>query len=142
MPEKFIPVPGADAWQLSNAPVFGMAPLRVSLDIFAEAGMDRLTVKSTMLTGYLEFLINEINKEYPFIKVLTPNNENERGCQLSLVLKQNGKKIFKMLTNQGIMADWREPDVIRVAPVPLYNSFEDVYHFGLHLKQAIRILVS
>ncbi len=137
MPEKFIPVKGADAWQLSNAPVFSMAPLMVSLNIFAEAAMEKLTAKSRLLTGYLEFLIAEINKKYGAIHVLTPANENERGCQLSLVIKHNGKKVFQMLSENGVVADWREPDVIRVAPVPLYNSFEDVYHLGLNLKLSI-----
>lgn len=140
MPEKFIPVNSADAWQLSNAPVFSMAPLMVSLNIFAEAGMEKLTAKSKLLTGYLEFLIQEINKAYDAINVLTPSVESERGCQLSLVMKKNGKKIFQFLTENGIITDWREPDVIRVAPVPLYNSFEDVYHLGLNLKQAIENL--
>ncbi len=137
MPEKFIPVKGADAWQLSNAPVFSMAPLMVSLNIFAEAGMQNLSAKSRQLTGYLEFLIAEINNKHNAIKVLTPANEKERGCQLSLVMNKNGKKVFQVLSENGVVADWREPDVIRVAPVPLYNSFEDVYHLGLMLKQAI-----
>lgn len=140
MPEKFIPVKSADAWQLSNAPVFSMTPLLTSLNIFAEAGIQKLTAKSKLLTGYLEFLITEINKKYDAIKVLTPSDEKERGCQLSLVMRKNGKKVFQLLSENGIVADWREPDVIRVAPVPLYNSFEDVYHLGLNLKQAIEKL--
>lgn len=142
MPERFIPVKSADAWQLSNAPVFSMAPLMVSLNIFSEAGMEKLSAKSKLLTGYLEFLISEINKEQDAITVLTPSDENERGCQLSLVMKKNGKKVFQILAEKGIVADWREPDVIRVAPVPLYNSFDDVYHLGLNLKQAIENLTA
>lgn len=137
MPEKFIPVNSADAWQLSNASVFSMAPLYVSLNIFSEAGMDNLTAKSKSLTGFLEFLIAEINREHNAIRVLTPANEKERGCQLSLVMKKNGKNVFQFLTENGVIADWREPDVIRAAPVPLYNSFEDVYDFGLNLKLSV-----
>jgi kynureninase len=137
MPETFIPVSGADGWQLSNAPVFSMAPLRASLKIFSQAGMKNLVAKSRLLTGYLEFIVHQINQKYQVIRLLTPCDEKERGCQLSLVLRKNGKKIYRYLADRGFITDWRQPDVIRVAPVPLYNSFEDVYHLGCVLHEAI-----
>ncbi|HNP49923.1 MAG TPA: kynureninase, partial [Bacteroidia bacterium] len=128
---------------LSNAPVLSMAALKASLDIFEKAGMNALSAKSKSLTNYLEFILNEINdhfkKEKDFIpvKIITPLNPDERGCQLSLILSKNGKDIYKQLTEKGVIVDWREPDVIRVAPVPLYNSFEDVFCFGQLLHAAI-----
>ncbi|MFI5218220.1 MAG: kynureninase [Bacteroidia bacterium] len=133
MPHEFVPVKSADAWQLSNAPVFSMAALKSSLDIFIEAGMENLVYKSKMLTGYLQFLISEIN---PKLKIITPSDE--RGCQLSLIIEKNGRKAYDYLVKNGVIADWREPDVIRVAPVPLYNSFEDVFRFSQILEQALK----
>lgn len=117
---------GAAGWQLSNAPIFAMAMHKASLDIFAEAGLDNLREKSLKLTGYLEFLLKG-NKN---ITIITPKNPDERGCQLSLLTKKNGKALFQKLKDNGIIADWREPDVIRVAPVPLYNTFADVYRLA------------
>jgi len=143
MPLDFIPKKGADGWQLSNAPVFSMAALRASLELFDEAGMDRLSKKSKMLTGFLAFLIEEINKQFDgsnHINVITP--ENERGCQLSLVFQKNGKLIHDYITEQGVISDWRHPDVIRVAPTPMYNSFSDVYRFGHLLSDAIKATAS
>ncbi|MEP7168097.1 MAG: kynureninase [Bacteroidota bacterium] len=141
MPKEFVPVKTADAWQLSNAPVFSMAALKSSLDIFSEAGIDQLVNKSRELTGYLEFIINEINLKFePLnlkLEIITPYNPNERGCQLSLIVKEKGKKIYDYLVRNGAIADWREPDVIRVAPVPLYNSFEDVFLLGQLMEKAI-----
>ncbi|MFN8144649.1 MAG: kynureninase [Bacteroidia bacterium] len=143
MPRNFVPASGARGWQLSNAPVLSMAALKASLDIFEKAGMNALSAKSKSLTNYLEFILNEINdhfkKEKDFIpvKIITPLNPDERGCQLSLILSKNGKDIYKQLTEKGVIVDWREPDVIRVAPVPLYNSFEDVFCFGQLLHAAI-----
>jgi len=142
MPKEFVPVKTADAWQLSNAPVFSMAALKSSLDIFSEAGMEKLVQKSKELTGYLEFIINEINSRDAGngsqLKIITPMGQNERGCQLSLIVKERGKKIFDYLVKNGVVADWREPDVIRVAPVPLYNSFEDVFLLGEMMEKAIK----
>jgi kynureninase len=137
MPLDFIPKKGADGWQLSNAPVFSMASLRASMDLFDQAGMDRLREKSIKLTAYLEFIIQEINaavKDHNHIRIITP--PQWRGCQLSLVVSRNGKAIHDQLLSNGIISDWRHPDVIRVAPVPLYNSFTDVFEFGKSLLKA------
>ena len=134
MPREFIPVPTADAWQLSNAPVFSMAVLKESLKIFSEAGMDNLVTKSRLLTGYLEFLINDMGLA---IKAITTRKPEERGCQLSLIVPEKGKQLYRYLSENGVVTDWREPDVIRVAPVPLYNSFEDVYGLAVNLKEGL-----
>jgi kynureninase len=136
MPPRFVPMRGAEGWQLSNPPIFQLAALRASLDIFAEAGMRALTEKSRRLTGYLEFLLNRIQDSR--ITIITPANEIERGCQLSIRVRDADKKLFKALTDRGVIADWREPDVIRAAPVPLYNSFADVYRFAEILKDCLR----
>jgi kynureninase len=120
----------AESWQMSNAPVFAMAIHKASLAIIDEAGIDNMRKKSLLLTAFLEFLLIEKRKEKNIqFDILTPSNENERGCQISLSFKENGKQIFDKLTKAGVIADWREPGVIRVAPVPLYNSFEDVFNF-------------
>jgi kynureninase len=139
MEKGFEAIPTAEGWQLSNAPVLSMAAHKASLDIFIEAGMERLCSKAKLLTGYLLFIIDEINKlnDGRLIEVITPRDEKERGCQLSMVVKQKGKEIFNELNRQGVISDWREPDVIRVAPVPLYNSFEDVWKFGEIVKSTI-----
>jgi kynureninase len=145
MPRTFKPVKSAAAWALSNDPVISMAALKASLELFDEAGIEQLHQKSELLTGYLEFVVHEISKptignpEYRngLINIITPAAAEERGCQLSLVFAEKGKTIFKKLTELGVLADWREPDVIRIAPVPLYNSFEDIYRFGAILKQEI-----
>lgn len=143
MPRKFIPAKGARGWQLSNAPVLSMAALKASLDIFEKADFEKLLQKSRELTSFLEFIVNEINqaatsegKEAP-IQIITPAEPSQRGCQLSLIVKKFGKEIYKLLTEHGVIVDWREPDVIRAAPVPLYNSFEDVYYFGQVLSKSI-----
>ena len=127
MDHKYIPIPTVESWQLSNPPILQLASLKASLDIFEEAGMEALRNKSELLTGYLEFLINEIKDDN--IKIITPANKNERGCQLSLRINKGGKDLYNELMESGVVCDWREPDVIRVAPVPLYNSFEDVWKF-------------
>ena len=120
----------AESWQMSNAPVFAMAIHKASLEIIDEAGIDNMRKKSLQLTAFLEYLLIEKRKEKNLqFDILTPSNENERGCQISLSFKENGKQIFDKLTKAGVIADWREPGVIRVAPVPLYNSFEDVFNF-------------
>ncbi len=132
MEKDFDPIPTAEGWQLSNAPILSMAAHKASLDIFHEAGMANLVSKGKMLSGYMLFLLDEINKSVSekIIEVITPRNEEERGCQVSMLMLKNGKDIFEALKKEGVIADWREPNVIRVAPVPLYNSFEDVYKFA------------
>ena len=132
MRQEFDPIPGAEGWQLSNPPILSMAAIRASLDIFEEAGFDNLRKKSEKLTGYLEYLLDEISD--PNIRVITPRNPEERGCQLSIQLKNADKGLFDKLTASGVISDWREPDVIRIAPTPLYNNFEDVYLFVEKLK--------
>ncbi len=135
MEKGFVPAIGADGWQLSNAPVFSMAVHKAALDIFDEAGIEDLRAKSEKLTAFLEFIIDEINKLKGTIRILTPREKSERGCQLSLVFSEKGKQIHEQLLKAGIITDWRNPDVIRLAPVPLYNSFEDVWKFGNELKK-------
>ncbi|MGB2703144.1 MAG: kynureninase, partial [Chitinophagaceae bacterium] len=132
MQKGFDPISTAEGWQLSNAPVLSMAAHKASLDIFEEAGMERLHEKRKKLVDYLLFIIDDCNSKASekFIEVITPAEDKERGCQVSMLMLKNGKEIFTQLTRQGVIADWREPNVIRVAPVPLYNSFEDIYRFG------------
>lgn len=137
MGKNFKPVAGAQSWQISNAPILSMAAHKASLEIFNQTSMYALRQKSVQLTGYLAFLIAEINKETNAITIITPTNPSERGCQLSLRIK-DGKKVFAALTKAGVIADWREPDVVRIAPVPLYNSFKDVYRFATILQNAIK----
>lgn len=139
MEKGFKAIPTAEGWQLSNPSIIDMASHRASLDIFNEAGFEALIVKSKKLTGFLLFILEQINCQYSreVIKVLTPYNEKERGCQVSMLLLQNGKDLFDQLKQNGIIGDWREPNVIRVAPVPLYNSFEDIYRFGDILQKLI-----
>lgn len=131
MGHEFDAIPTVESWQISNPPILQLASLKASLDIFDEStaggGMKTLREKSEMLTGYMEYLINENNDGT--VEIITPSDTNFRGCQLSLRAKQNGKEIHERLNDSGIICDWREPDVIRVAPVPLYNTFEDVWKF-------------
>ncbi len=126
MKKGFIPIHGADGWQLSNFPILSGAVQLASLQIFEKAGIKNLRKKSLLLTGYLEFLLQQIGTKEKFT-VITPNDSAQRGCQLSILMKENGKKTFNKLTKAGVIADWREPNVIRIAPVPLYNSFEEVF---------------
>jgi kynureninase len=135
MEPDFKPMPGAEGWQVSNPPIFQMAALRASLEIFDEYGMKALREKSIELTGYLEFLLREIRDER--ISVITPSDPNQRGCQLSIRVRDADKSLFDAITARRVIADWREPDVIRVAPVPLYNSFTDVLRFAEILKQCL-----
>ena len=125
-------MPGAEGWQLSNPPILSMAAIKASLDLFEEVGMKRLREKSVKLTGYFEYLIYAINSDG--IKIITPKKPEERGCQLSIQVKNADKSLHKRLTENNIITDWREPDVIRCAPVPLYTSFEDVYQMVSILK--------
>ncbi|MDC8006091.1 kynureninase [Aureisphaera galaxeae] len=135
MRHDFDPLPGAEGWQLSNPPILSMAAIRASLDVFMEAGFQNLREKSVKLTGYLEFLVDELND--PRIYIITPREPKERGCQLSIQVKSADKRLHTQLTEAGVISDWREPDVIRVAPTPLYNSFEDVYEFVQRLKSIL-----
>ncbi len=140
MEKGFRPIPTAEGWQLSNAPVLSMAAHKASLDIFDEAGMDLLHEKRKQLAAYLHFILQDINKGegQEVIRVITPGIENERGCQVSMLMLKKGKEIFKELSAHGIIADWREPNVIRVAPVPLYNTFEDVWRFGNSISTILK----
>ena len=135
MQPDFVPIGGAESWQLSTPPVLSMAAIKASLEIFEEAGFDNLVEKSRLLTGFAEFLINEIPTD--MISIITPTNPEERGCQLSIKVHGVEKSLFYNLLAQGVVADWREPDVIRVAPTPLYNSFEDVFRLVEILKRLI-----
>lgn len=128
MQKGFFPQPGAAGWQMSNAQVLSMAAHRASLEIFDAVGWRKLRDKSKLLTGYLEFLLRS-GKRKDFT-IITPEDPHQRGCQLSILMGENGKDVFNALTKNGVIADWREPNVIRVAPVPLYNSFEDVFRFA------------
>jgi kynureninase len=138
MEPGFRPIPGAEGWQLSNPPILSLAAIRAALDVFMEAGgMGPLREKSLRLTGYLEWLLHrEVGGA---VEILTPSDPNQRGCQLSIRVKSNvsGKTVFEKLEASGVTGDWREPDVIRVAPVPLYNRFEDVYRFVGMLQRAL-----
>jgi len=125
MEKGFVPTPTAESWQMSNAPVFNMVAHHASLDIFEKAGIAALREKSERLTAYLEYLLGQVT-QLPF-EIITPADPKRRGCQLSMLFKDRGREVFDALTAQGVIADWREPNVIRVAPVPLYNTFEDVY---------------
>ncbi|MCE7862780.1 MAG: kynureninase [Bacteroidetes bacterium CHB5] len=138
MKKGFIPMAGADGWQLSNHPVLPAAALLASLEIFRQAGIKHLQTKSILLTGYLEYLLNQTGCMGEKFLILTPSDKRARGCQLSIYMKQQGKKVFDVLTKAGVIADWREPNVIRVAPVPLYNTFEDVYRFAKIFNEALR----
>lgn len=140
MEKGFVPMPTAEGWQLSNAPVLSMAPHKAALDIFEEAGMDAVIKKSKALTGYLIFVLEEINKNIPgnSIKLITPANEAERGCQVSMIIKEKGREVFDYLMQNGVSAGWREPEVLRVAPVPLYNTFKEVWQFGEMLESVLK----
>ncbi|WP_194849952.1 kynureninase [Nonlabens antarcticus] len=127
MEPKFDPIPGAEGWQQSNAPILSMAPIRASMDLFMEAGFKNLLSKSVSLTNYLEYLVNNIPGDR--IRIITPDKPKDRGCQLSLAVKNADKSLFKDISSRGVIADWREPDVIRVAPAPLYNSYMDCWNF-------------
>jgi kynureninase len=131
MDKQFVPMESAAAWQMSNAQILPMAAHWASLEIFDEVGMDKLRAKSDILTAYLEYLILQNNFGF---EIITPSNKDERACQLSLLTGADGKQLFKKLQDHGVIADWREPNVIRIAPVPLYNSFEDVWRFVEILK--------
>jgi kynureninase len=135
MLKGFKPSIGADGWQLSNAPVLSMAAHKTSLKLFSEAGMKNVVEKGRQLNAYLQFIIENairVNTKLE-LQIITPPAP-ARGCQISLLTGDNGKSLFDYLTSKGVVADWRNPNVIRIAPVPLYNSFEDIYQFGVILE--------
>lgn len=135
---EFLPVRSADAWAVSNPPIFSMAPLRASLAIFDEAGgMDALRAKSLKLTGYLQFLLEQAPSK--IFTIITPGAPNERGCQLSILVHEHPKKLFGKLETAGVKCDFREPNVIRVAPTPLYNNFHEVWRFACILAEHQRL---
>jgi kynureninase len=135
MRHDFDVLPGAEGWQLSNPAILSMAAIRASLDLFENAGFDNIIKKSKSLTGFLAYLIKELNDTR--ISIITPENPEERGCQLSIQVKSANKELHTKLTQSGVISDWREPDVIRVAPAPLYNSFQDVFEFVQRLKKEL-----
>ena len=128
-------IPGAEGWQLSNPPILSMAAIKASLDLFNEVGMDALRQKSVQLTAYLEYLIN--NLDHPDIEIISPRDPAQRGCQLSIRVKNADQTLHKRLTENHVITDWREPGVIRCAPVPLYNSFEDIFGMVAILKKLL-----
>jgi kynureninase len=135
MPKQFDPLRGAEGWQISNINVLSTAPLLASLDLFDDVGMQSLREKSLLLTGYLEYLLDEASTEA--FTIISPRNREERGCQLSLQFGESAKSVHKRLNDEGIICDYREPGVIRVAPVPFYNSFMDVFNFVEELKKLL-----
>ncbi|HWR94846.1 MAG TPA: kynureninase [Flavobacterium sp.] len=138
MEPNFDPVHGANGWQISNLPILTLAPYLASVEMFDEVGMEALIEKRDKITSYLEFILHEIDKEVDStFEIITPQNPIERASQLSVFLHGEGRELFDYLMKNGVITDWREPNVIRLAPVPLYCSFEDMYHFGQILKQGI-----
>jgi kynureninase len=138
MEQKFDPIQGADGWQISNLPVLSLAPYLASVELFAEIGMEALIQKRNQITSYLEFVLRQIDQEVNGnFEIITPSNPSERGCQLSVFLHGEGRSLFDYLMKNGVIIDWREPNVIRLAPVPLYTSYEDIYRFGQILKTGI-----
>jgi kynureninase len=138
MERTFKPMPTAEAWQLSNAPVFSMAIHRVALDLFDKAGMDALRKKSLELSAYLEMVIKETaDANGAKLEIITPRDPLQRGAQVSVIAHGQGKELFDSLMEKGVFIDWREPNVLRMAPVPMYNSFRDVYRFGRILSELL-----
>ena len=129
--------PGAEGWQLSNPPILSMAAIKASLALFSEVGMPSLIKKSKKLTGYLEYLILKLNNNN--ISIITPKDTEQRGCQLSIKVKNANKSLHDKLTEENVITDWRNPDVIRCAPVPFYNSFEDVFKMVEQLKNILNV---
>jgi kynureninase len=139
MEQTFDPAKGAEGWQISNIPILSLAPYLASVDMFDEIGMDAIIEKRDKITAYLEFILKEIAKEVDSnFEIITPSDLSERGCQLSVFLHGEGRGLFDYLMEKGVITDWREPNVIRFAPVPLYCSFEDMYDFGQILKAGIQ----
>jgi kynureninase len=140
MEKEFDAIASAEGWQLSTPPALLLAAHKASLDIFKAAGIENLHAKRKILSAYLHFILNDINQKNAskVIEIITPSNDEERGCQVSMFMHKNGKEIFSALTDEGVIADWREPNVIRVAPVPLYNTYEDVWRFGSIIENILQ----
>ncbi len=138
MEQTFDPINNADGWQISNLPILSLAPYLASVELFDEIGMEALILKRDKITSYLEFILHEIDKEVSGnFEIITPSNPAERASQLSVFLHGEGRSLFDYLMKNGVITDWREPNVIRLAPVPLYCSYEDMYEFGQILKAGI-----
>jgi kynureninase len=138
MEPDFVPIPGAEGWQLSNPAILPLAALRASMEMFDSAGMPALRRKSELLTGYLYWLLSrQLGDAWD---IITPEDPAQRGCQLSLRFHRDGRRVFDRLTREGVICDWREPDVIRVAPVPLYNTYTDVHRFASIVRSTISTL--
>ncbi|MEO6820182.1 MAG: kynureninase [Ginsengibacter sp.] len=139
MEKNFDPIPSAEGWMVSCTPLLPMAVHKAALDMFAQIGFKRIVEKGKNLSAYLLYVLNDINEgaAKKVIEVITPTNEDEHGCQVSMLMLENGKHIFDILHKNSVIADWREPNVIRIAPVPLYNKYEDVYTFGQIIKNAL-----
>lgn len=135
MGPDFHPMAGAEGWQLSNPPILALAALRASMEIFSEAGLERLRAKSVSLTGYMEFLLGQ--QLSPKFSIITPREQERRGAQFSIRLPIDGRKLCDRLAAAGVIGDWREPDTFRVAAVPLYNSYQDVYRFVQRFSAAL-----
>ncbi|MGH8297955.1 MAG: kynureninase [Steroidobacteraceae bacterium] len=138
MGPQFHAAPGVAGWQISNPPILSAAPLIASLALFGQAGLERLRHKSAALTGYLEYLLDRLA---PDLELITPRTTDSRGCQLSVRIagpKERGRLVFEALTGQGVIGDWREPDTLRLAPIPLYNGFADVFRGAEALGRALR----
>jgi len=130
MSPKFDPMEGAEGWQLSNPPILPLAALRASMDIFDWAGMAKISEKRNRLTGFFEFLLHELNREYSgFCRLVTPQDPEQRGSQVSFRVSKNPRQLVKTLEGEGVICDFREPDIVRCAPIPLYNQYMDVYRF-------------
>ncbi|KAA1247151.1 kynureninase [Aquimarina sp. RZ0] len=139
MKPEFTPMSNADAWQLSNASILSLAPYLASLELFDEVGMETLIQKRNLIVAYLEYILHKIDAEVDStFEIITPSIQRERGTQLSVFLHGEGKRLFDYLMKNGVITDWREPNVIRLAPAPFYCSFEDMYDFGQILKQGIK----
>jgi kynureninase len=136
MRDDFDPIPGAEGWQLSNTPILSMAAIRASLQLFDAVSIEQLREKSLKLTGYLEYLIHDIGDSR--IQIITPDDPAQRGCQLSVQVRGADKRLFDQMMALGVIGDWREPNVIRLAPVPFYNSFEEVYRCATILRESLR----
>jgi kynureninase len=140
MGPDFHAMPGADGWQLSNPSIVSLAVLRASMAVFHDAGMERLRAKSMLLTGYLEFLLNQLRMNQTIsreLSIITPGEPDQRGAQLSIRIDQDGRALCERLAQEGVIGDWREPEIFRVAPVPLYNSFHDVFRFARRFAAVI-----
>ena len=133
-------MPTAEGWQLSTPTFTSLALHKASLEVFEKAGWENILAKQKLLNNYLWFLLDEINgaSSKKIIEIITPKKEKERGCQVSLLMIERGREIFDALSKAGVMGDWREPNVIRIAPVPLYNIFEEVWHFASILSEILR----